>query len=67
MARLIDSEGFGPDDVKTQRTPVLVQAYADLKVWFASFETNRPHPAGGVRHAQLGAVVLELRSRGVLD
>jgi hypothetical protein len=54
-------------DIAEATTPQLVNAYADLKVWFAVNEVDRPVPGGQRRHRQLRLVVNELRERKVLD
>jgi hypothetical protein len=55
------------NEVKGMRTPELVREFAELKVWFATHEITGPIREGDAKHHRLGAVVNELRSRGVLD
>ena len=50
------------DDLGAVSTPALVRELIDLKVWFAT-----PGGHNAARHNRLGAVVTELRRRGVLD
>lgn len=54
-------------DVTEMRSPELVREFADLKVWFAVHEVTGPIPEGNAKHRRLGAVVDELRVRGLLD
>lgn len=54
-------------ETESMRTPELVRAYADSRVWFAVNETTGRTAEGDKRHRRHCAIVAELRSRGVLD
>lgn len=49
------------------RTQELVREFAQLKVWFAVYETAGPTVAGNAKHARLKDIVDEMRKRAVLD
>lgn len=54
-------------NAREARTPDLVRAFADSRVWFAVNETTGRSREGNDRHRVHCAIVDELRSRGVLD